>query len=325
MIVDKKLKGIKAVQTLSRLNRTCAGKTDTFVLDFINSTEDIQNAFQPFYQETMLETEVNADLVYKVKDELRGYNIYSDNDVIALAAICFDANEIKGADAQMGKIAAVLNPIVSRYNSREEDKRYNFRRNLRKFTRWYGFISQVCRTFDEMLLKENAFCTYLLKLIPSDSVEIIDLEGKLKLEYYQLKKTFEGQVNLNEGSTVITPATKLGLKGKDEKKPLDEILEHINEKYKGEFTDGDKVVIQDLHDRLIKNKKLKNVANNIDLQMFNESMFTSYFDDAAQDGYTESQQSYMSIFEDPAKYSAIKSALASVLYKELTDLGNVLL
>ena len=325
MIVDKKLKGIKAVQTLSRLNRTCAGKTDTFVLDFINSTEDIQNAFQPFYQETMLETEVNADLVYKVKDELRGYNIYSDNDVIALAAICFDANETKGADAQMGKITAVLNPIVSRYNSMEEDKRYNFRRNLRKFTRWYGFISQVCRTFDEMLLKENAFCTYLLKLIPSDSVEIIDLEGKLKLEYYQLKKTFAGQVNLNEGSTVITPATKLGLKGKDEKKPLDEILEHINEKYKGEFTDGDKVVIQDLHDRLIKNKKLKKVANNNDLQMFNDSMFTSYFDDAAQDGYTESQQSYMSIFEDPAKYSAIKSALASVLYKELTDLGNVLL
>ena len=131
MILDKKLKGIKAVQTLSRLNRTCAGKTDTFVLDFINSTEDIQNAFQPFYQETMLETEVNADLVYKVKDELCGYNIYSDNDVIALAAICFAANDTKGADAHMGKITAVLNPIVSRYNSMEEDKRYNFRRNLR--------------------------------------------------------------------------------------------------------------------------------------------------------------------------------------------------
>ena len=91
-----------------------------------------------------------------------------------------------------------------------------------------------------------------------------------------------------------------------------------NEKYKGEFTDGDKVVIQDLHDRLIKNKKLKNIAQNNDSQMFNDSMFNSFFEDAAQDGYAEAQQSYMSLFEDPAKYSAIKSALASVLYSELT-------
>ena len=318
MIVDKKLKGIKAVQTLSRLNRTCPGKVDTFVLDFINKADDIQKAFQPFYQETILEGQINADLVYKVKDELRGYNIYSDNDVTALAAICFNPKEKKGADAQMGKITAVLKPIVNRYNDMDEDKRYNFRRNLRKFTRWYGFVSQVCRTFDEMLLKENAFCTYLLKLIPSDPVEIIDLEGKLKLEYYQLKKTFEGQVDLNKETVIMTPATKLGLKGKDEKKTLDEILERINEKYKGEFTDGDKVVIQDLHDRLIKNKKLKNVAENNDSQMFNDSMFTNYFDDAAQDGFAEAQQSYTSLFEDPAKYMAIKSALASIIYSELT-------
>ena len=168
-----------------------------------------------------------------------------------------------------------------------------------------------------MLLKEDAFCTYLLKLIPSDPVELVDLEGKLKLEYYRLKKTFEGQVDLDKGAMVMTPATKLGLKGKDEKKTLDEILERINEKYSGEFTDGDKVVIQDLHDRLLKNKKLRKVAKGNDAQMFNQSMFTSYFDDAAQDGYAEAQQSYMSLFEDPAKYSAIKSALASVLYTEL--------
>ena len=315
MIVHKKLKGIKAVQTLSRLNRTCPGKVDTFVLDFINTAEDIQEAFQPFYQATILDGEVNVDLVYKVRDEIRGYKIYSDNDVISLASIYFDNTNQK---AKSGKISAVLKPIVERYNDMEEDKRYNFRRNLRKFTRWYGFVSQVCRTFDEMLLKENAFCTNLLRLIPAEPVEIIDLEEKLQLEYYQLKKTFEGQVNLDKNTVVIKPSTKLGLKGKDEKKTLDEIIELINEKYKGEFTDGDKVVIQDLHDRLIKNKKLKNVAKNNDVQMFNDSMFTNYFDDAAQDGFAEAQQSYTSLFEDPAKYMAVKSALADIIYKELT-------
>ncbi|MBR0061725.1 MAG: type I restriction endonuclease subunit R, partial [Selenomonadaceae bacterium] len=80
MIVDKKLRGVKAVQTLSRLNRTCQGKTDTFVLDFINSQEDIRDAFQPFYQETMLEREINTDLLYRVQKDLRGYAVYSDDD-----------------------------------------------------------------------------------------------------------------------------------------------------------------------------------------------------------------------------------------------------
>ena len=317
MIVDKKLKGIKAVQTLSRLNRTYPGKTDTFVLDFINSKEDIQKAFQPFYQETTLEGEVNADLVYKVRDELRAYNVYTDDEVIQLASVFYEDKK-KCSTAQMGKMAAILKPIADKYNKMEEDSRYNFRRNLRKFTRWYGFVSQVCRTFDEMLLKENAFCASLLRFIPSDPVEMIDLEDKLQLEYYKLKKTFEGQVRLDEEKIVMTPAKDLGIKGKDEKKTLDEILERINEKYKGDFTDGDKVVIQDLHDRLVNNKKLKKVANNNDEQMFNESMFTSYFDDAAQDGFAEAQESYKSLFEDPAKYSAIKNVLASIVYNELT-------
>ena len=83
MIVDKKLKNVKAVQTLSRLNRTCEGKTDTFVLDFVNKAEDIKDAFQPFYQETFLQEEVNADLLYQTQRELRAYGIYSDEDIKA--------------------------------------------------------------------------------------------------------------------------------------------------------------------------------------------------------------------------------------------------
>lgn len=85
MIVDKKLKSVKAVQTLSRLNRTCPGKEDTFVLDFVNAQEDILAAFQPFYQETTLQEEVNVDLIYQTQKELRGFGIYSDIDIEAFA------------------------------------------------------------------------------------------------------------------------------------------------------------------------------------------------------------------------------------------------
>ena len=89
MIVDKKLRGVKCVQTLSRLNRICAGKNDTFILDFVNTAEDIQEAFQPFYQETSLSQEVNTDLIYKLQGELHAYNIYSDNDIQAFSSIYY--------------------------------------------------------------------------------------------------------------------------------------------------------------------------------------------------------------------------------------------
>ena len=81
MVVDAKLKGVKAVQTLSRLNRTCDGKKDTYVLDFVNTEEDIQSAFQPFYQETMLLGDVNMNLIYETQRILREFRIYDQRDV----------------------------------------------------------------------------------------------------------------------------------------------------------------------------------------------------------------------------------------------------
>ncbi len=124
MIVDKKLKGVKAVQTLSRLNRTYPGKTDTFVLDFINKQEDIQEAFQPFYQETMLESEVNTDLLYQVQHDLRGYSVYSDADIDAFAAEYFSYN--KQDSKAMGRMTSVLKPVADRYNKLTADERYKF-------------------------------------------------------------------------------------------------------------------------------------------------------------------------------------------------------
>ena len=122
MIVDTKLRGVKAVQTLSRLNRTCPGKNDTFVLDFVNTAEDIQAAFQPFYQETLLEGEVNTDLLYQVQKELRGYAIYSDSDINAFATVYF------GKKDSMSRMTSALKPVADRYNLLAPDARYQFRR-----------------------------------------------------------------------------------------------------------------------------------------------------------------------------------------------------
>lgn len=319
MIVDKKLKGVKAVQTLSRLNRTCPGKTDTFILDFVNTKEEILDAFQPFYQETSLSEEVNCDLIYKTERELLGYAIYNQGDIDAFVKVWNQPG--KQDSVAMGKMTSVLKPVADRYNERNPEERYQFRRLTRNFLRWYGYISQVIRTFDSDMHKEYVFLGYLLGLMPGEKTEPIDLDGKLKLEYYKLQKTYEGAIKLQNMDGEYIPAKDKAVSGKQVRSTLDEILERINEKYKGKFTEGDRVMLGALHDKLAKNEKLASSAKTSEPKIFTESIFPQAFGEAAMEGYQESQESYTALFEDKSKYDAIMSALAGIIYREMRE-GN---
>ena len=315
MIVDKKLRGVKTVQTLSRLNRTCPGKNDTFVLDFANEMEDVQEDFQVFYHETFLEEEVNTDLLYGVQRELRGYRIYGDMDIEWFCQVYF-ARGAQSSDAQ-GLLVSKLLPAVERYQEKESDERYQIRRCMRNFCKWYRYVSQVVRMFDKDLHKEFVYCSFLIGLLPADVVPMENIEKMLSLEMYKLKKTFEGDIPLGDEQGVYEPAEPKGGSLPESKDPLDEIIARINERYKGDFTDADKVMIRALADKLRGNKKLANMAVSSDPQIFAESIFPQAFSDAAQDSYMESQETYSSLFEDRSKYNAIMHTLAEVLYREM--------
>ena len=321
MIVDKKLKNVKAVQTLSRLNRTCPGKVDTFVLDFANKKEDILEAFQPFYQETSLEQEVNVDLIYQTEKELLDYAIYNENDIRAFTDIWNHPG--KQHATAMGKMTSVLKPVADRYNLKNPEERYQFRRQVRKLLRWYSYITQVVRMFDADMHKEYLFLSYLIGLLPEEKEEPIDLDGKLKLEYYKLQKTFEGAIKLEKVDGQYVPSKKQGAQGIRQKSTLDEILDKINEKYKGQFTDGDRVMLGALHDKLIADDKLASSARTSDPRIFTESIFPSAFGNAAMESYMEAQDSYGSLFEDKSKYDAVMSALAGVIYREMRSKKTV--
>ena len=314
MIVDKKLKGVKAVQTLSRLNRTCNGKYDTFILDFINTKEDIIEAFQPFYQETYLEHEVNVDLIYQVQNTLRGFAIYSDTEI---SAFCKEYFQTKGQNERaMGRMTSILKPIADRYNAKTIDERYQFRRDIRKFVKWYGYISQVIRMFDKELHQEFIFCSYLIKLLPAEKVEKIDIESKLKLEFYKLQKTFEGAITLEEKKGSYAGGDSVGAKGENKKTPLDEIIEKINEKYKGLFSDADRVLITSLQDKLMKDDKLKKIVKTTEPKIFND-IFPKIFGNVAEESYKQSQEAYTSLFQDTTKYNIIMQVLADYVYSKM--------
>lgn len=312
MVVDKRLKSVKAVQTLSRLNRTCPGKNDTFVLDFVNTAEDIKEAFQPYYQEIFLESEVDTDRLYALQQEIAAFGIYSRPDIDKF--IKEYGRKGRQDDKALGRMTSVLKPCCDRYNLKEQNDRYLFRRKLRSLCKWYNYVSQVLRMFDRELHEEYIFCSYLINLLPKDSTEKIDLEGKLKLEYYKLLKTFEGDIALDETKTVVELVEGKGKDGKDAKSPLEEIIKKINERYNGEFTEGDKVLITALQNKLLSDKKLLKGAKNSDYKIFAESVFPKAFQAAAMSSYSESKDTYKTLFENKAKYDAIMVTLADMLF-----------
>lgn len=317
MIVDKELRDVKAVQTLSRLNRTYPGKIDTYVLDFVNDVGRIREAFQQFYQETSLDEEINFDLIYTTQKILHGFKVYTEEDIEAVSQIYFDP-DVRKANATQGKISNILKPVADKYNLLNQEQRYQFRREVRAFVKWYNYISQITRMFDKDLHKEYILCSYLAKLLPSDKTQPFDLDNRVKLEYYRLEKTYEGAIELEAtpGSWKPTQPKRAGGQ-KDRLSPLDEIIARINEEFFGDFTDADRVMVDTLYSKMRKDAKVKKAAKSNDRQVYERSIFPGIFDTTAQQAYMENTEAYEQLFLDAEKYRIIQQALAERLYKEL--------
>lgn len=319
MFVDKKLNGVKAVQTLSRLNRICKGKTDTFVLDFVNTADEIRDAFLPYYTETSLDEELNVDLIYKTQSQLRDYRLYNDDDIEKFVKINFKSGKQNATD--LGKMTSLLKPIVNRYMDLDEYDRYKFLRTIRNFNKWYSYIIQITRMFDKDLHKEYSFTSYLQKLLPRNKVADVDLEGKLKLEFYKLEETFKGDITLNPSSEDTELANVKNIDAGD-KKEEDELLENIirkiNERFEGKFTEGDRVIVETIYNKCLKdNVKLKKQAKNNDSEVFEKTIFPKVFDKVAQECYMEQMKAFSKLFEDKVFYTSVMKSIAKEAYKDL--------
>jgi type I restriction enzyme R subunit len=321
MFVDKKLTGVKAVQTLSRLNRTMKGKVDTFVMDFANEAEDILEAFKPYYKETVLDEEINVNLIYDTKVQIRKFMLFNDMDVEKFNKIYY---KDKQSDKDLGKIASQFTPLLNNYVQLSDDDQFKFKKAVNNFVKWYSYISQIIRLFDKDMQKEYNYLKYLAKVLPSKATEKIDLHDKIKLEYFRLEKTYEGTVVLetkNDYVIVENPKTIDLNKGKD---PKDELLEiiinQINEKFNGIFTDGDKVIVETVHKKVYQQEnKLKRYAMKDNLEVF-KSKFDKIFEDIAHECYTESMESFKKLFEDKEFYLTVQSEMSKETYRGFRNL-----
>lgn len=319
MFVDKKLSGVKAVQTLSRLNRTYPGKVDTFILDFVNEAEEIKAAFQPFYEVTELDKEIDVNLIYDTKTKLRKYKIYNDQDIEKLNKIYF--KDGKQTEKDLGKIASALIPIINRYKELDEETQYEFRVTVRNFNKWYSYITQLTRMFDKELHEEYIFTSYLIKFIPKNKSDQVSIEDKIKLEYYKLEETFKGEIVLEKSSDyVLKNPEKIDtwIKPPEEEDTLENIIQRVNERFEGKFTESDRVIVEGIYKKAVKeNEKLRKFARNNDEEIFNRSIFPDVFEKVAQELYIEQMNAYSKLFEDRSFYNAVLDAVAKEAYKEL--------
>lgn len=311
MFVDKKLNSVKAVQTLSRLNRTTKGKEDTFVLDFANTQEEIQRAFQPYYEATVLESETDPNSIYDIKRMLDDFHVWQCIEVEAFAKKFYQKTP-----PTLDALSLILRPAIERYEVLEDKKKDEFKSLLYSFNRIYSFIIQVCRMFDKDMQKLYVYTKYLSKLLPKNNSEKINLNDALLLEYYKLQKTADGKITLQNEEGIVAPVSGSGGSGKDkEKDALSEIIDKFNKKFKTAFTEQDKVLAQ-LKSDMMKNEQMANSAKSGDKTAF-RTLYEKYFNDIAITRYEENDNFFRGLFENEDKLKFIKELLLAELYNEL--------
>lgn len=317
MIVDKKLRSVKCVQTLSRLNRTIYGKEDTYVLDFMNEQDEIREAFQPFYQETLLEGDLSYDLIYQTMRDLREFGVYHDDDVEKVAEEYKRHREQEEAQCAAA-ITNLLKPVIGNYGKLGEDAQYEFRRKLRALCKWYAHIGQITRLNDLELHKEYVFARYLIKVLPTRPGELVDIEGKIELEYYKLEETGNGSIQLAGEDGVLEPGTTTAGGGgnADKKEPLDELLERINEAMGGNFTEANKVAARTIMAMLRENTSLAASARSSNMKVFMDTIFKGIFEHAAMECYVKSMEGFEDLMQDDHKRNKLREQLAQELYRQ---------
>lgn len=192
MYVDKKLSGIQAVQTLSRLNRKCPGKEDTFVLDFVNTAEEIREAFQPYYEVTMLGEETDLNLIFDLKSRLESFPVIWQDDVEAFVEAFYRGQDVKSLHRH-------TDPAVERWKHLTAEEQDTFRSTLASFVRAYSFITQISPFQSVPMHKFYVYTKFLLRKLPVRGRLVLDLDDEVALASYRLEEMWKGNIQLIKG------------------------------------------------------------------------------------------------------------------------------
>ena len=297
MYVDKKLGGVNAVQTLSRLNRTHPGKEDTMVLDFGNDADAIRGAFEPYYEHTILSEGTDPNLLHDLENRIEDYGLFGSEQMDAFAAVYF---RLRPQDDQSA-LYAILDPVKQRYIEHlDEESQAALRSDLDEFVRLYGFLSQILTFQDHELERLYLFSRYLKRVLPVEHEALPkEIQEQIDIESYGIRRTFDGKVDLDRGKGEIDPRTAKDPVAAEEsaRERLSAIIRELNDRFGAGLTEEDRRSLEHLEDRLTDDPALQaaarsNTRENVRLT------FEHKVRDELQDMATSNFQLYKRISDD---------------------------
>ncbi len=268
MYVDKPLSGIKAVQTLSRLNRAHPKKHDVFVLDFMNDADTIQQAFADYYRTTILAEETDPNKLHDLKSALDAYQVYAPAEVDTLVALY-----LGGADRD--KLDPVLDECVRAYREQlDEDGQVDFKGKAKAFLRTYGFLSSILPYTNAEWEKLSIFLTFLVPKLPAPIEEDLakGILEAIDMDSYRVEKQAVVDIQLPDSNAEIDPVPTEGggHKPEPELDRLSNILQTFNDQFGNiPWTDKDRVhtlITEEIPARVAADTRYQNARLNSDRQ-----------------------------------------------------------
>jgi type I restriction enzyme R subunit len=317
MFVDKTLGGLQCVQTLSRLNRKTTGKTDTFVLDFVNESTEIYKSFKDYYENTMLEEETDPNRLYTLQNDIEGTNLFTKYEVEEFSKIFYDPT------VPQEQLQPVLNRVVDKWKGiQDEDQREMFRSNIQSYIRMYGYITQIMTFTDLDLEKLFIFVKYLNKKLPKrNKPDVIDLLNSVDLESFRIQQTFSGKIDLEDGEKggVLKGIDVGSSKGVEEPERdlLSLIIKQINEVYGSELSEQDQLDLESMKNKVVSDQGLQMVMEGDNSETNKRQKFDDVLDKTIMSFFNERFDFFKKI-EDPK----IKGFIGQMLFEQMKS-GNM--
>ncbi len=268
MYVDKHLSGIKAVQTLSRLNRAHPKKHDVFVLDFMNDTHGIELAFSDYYRTTVLSEETNPDKLHDLQADLDRAHVYDQSQVTAFADLYL-------GEAERDELDPILDACVASYNENlDEDDQVQFKGNAKAFTRSYGFLGSILPYTNADWERLSIFSTFLIPKLPAPREDDLSrgILETVDMDSYRVEKQRAMQIAIADEDAEIDPVPMAGggYTTEPELDRLSNILKAFNDQFGNiEWTDSDRVqrlITEDIPAKVAADKAYRNALQNDDEQ-----------------------------------------------------------
>ena len=321
MYVDKRLAGIQAVQTLSRLNRIHPLKEDTFVLDFVNDREEIREAFKTYYEGAEMGEEVDPSRLYQVKGELDATGIYLSEEVARFCEVYFKPKQ-KQSLLDHQAMNAALDPAVSRFTVRQRDdetEAEEWRGKLQAFRNLYGFLSQIIPYQDSDLERLYVFLRHLAAKLPRRKRgAAYQFDDEVRLEYYRLQKISEGSISLRDGAAPrLDGPTEVGSGiARPESMALSQLIDVVNERFGTDFNQADQLFFDQIVEAAMTDEGLRQAAAVNPSDKF-ELVFKHLLENLFVERMDQNEEIFVRFMNDASFQRVVTTWMAAEAYRRL--------